>query len=87
MPLSARGTTLYANNVDTASSWVFTGGLVWKPASAIAIHLVEEVDAFPDLSPKPGSDHCMTATRVGTNPNTCVSTAEAIKEDERDEKI
>jgi hypothetical protein len=66
---------------------VFTGGLARKPASAIAIHLADEIDAFPDLSRKSGSDHCMTATRVGTNPNMCVSTVEAIKEDDHDEKV
>jgi hypothetical protein len=67
---------------------VFTGILVRKPVSAIAIHLADEIDAFPDLSPEIGfRPHCMTATRVGTNPNTCVSTVEAIKEDDRDEKV
>jgi hypothetical protein len=56
--------------------------------SAIAIHLADEIDAFPDLSPEIGfRPHCMTATRVGTNPDTCVSTVEAIKEDDRDEKV
>jgi hypothetical protein len=85
-------TTLYANSVDTASSRVFTGGLVRKPASAIAIHLADKVDAFPDLSPKIGFRRLHDRdTRRDKSEHVrvppCVSTVDAIKEDECDEKV
>ena len=83
---SALLTTLYANNVDKASSRAFTWGLIRKPPSAASYDSPWESMSFLFYPRKSGSDPLHERRHAsGQSPNTRVSTFRH-KENDHDEK-